>query len=91
VSDRGAKALAERLLFIFGDRNNPEKAVKDHAHVADSILGERGLFIPDVSKHEPKIVGEMSEPFNAWLECSCGQWDSETDGPYFDHLTEPAP
>jgi hypothetical protein len=59
VSDRGAKALAERLDTL-GIANEPAAAV---------ILGEHGLFIPDADKaHEPGDLHEYE------MTCRvCGQ------------------
>jgi hypothetical protein len=81
MSDRGAGVLAERLLDLFGDRGDLVKATKDHARIAKRILGEHGLFIPDVTAHEPNNDGDCA------LRCRCG-WEA-ADYPgvsYFDHL-----
>jgi hypothetical protein len=76
VSDRGAKALAERLNHYI-----------DYASdLPSAILGTTGLFIADVSKHEP-LYG------NNIRGCRCGWkrgYDPNGFESYFDHLAESA-
>jgi hypothetical protein len=97
TSDRGAKALAEalddvlpRMAFLSYGREytgDPDWDVEEfYLRAATELLLAGGLFIPDVGKHEPKIVA------NWRLGCRCG-WragaTSEIDRheSYFDHLT----
>ena len=83
MSDRGAGVLAERLLDLFGDRGDLVKATRDHARVAKRILGEHGLFIADVSNHEPIIWWAGPSPVGG---CSCGWIRSLAGDSFFDHL-----
>ena len=75
MGDRGAKALAE-LIEGLDPEWNSSKSIAEHA------LGEHGMFIADVTKHEP-IWGEDG------IGCRCG-WRGDDLGrvPYFDHIAE---
>jgi hypothetical protein len=77
VSDRGAKALAERTLKV-GARAYAGPYLSDRQ--ATAILGEHGLFIRDASGHEPTVI---PGPVRA---CSCGWVNPQTGESYFDHL-----
>jgi hypothetical protein len=85
VSDRGAKALGLAV-----DRHNEEQEpfspvhcnTGDDCHLA--ILGTTGLFIPDVTKHEPEVRGD---DVDSWVECSCGHMVGPAPESYFDHIT----
>lgn len=57
---------------------------RDLTPIAERILGERGLFLPDVTKHEP-FVSDTADG----LGCLCG-WQEELRAndveSYFEHL-----
>lgn len=81
TTDRGAKALAERLPETLG---NEEMCIAD----AKVALGEHGLFIRDVTKHEPYVAWDRNG--DAYVTCCCGGWDNEIPPvrvqSYFDHI-----
>ncbi|HLY15243.1 MAG TPA: hypothetical protein VKR24_12910 [Candidatus Limnocylindrales bacterium] len=82
MSDRGATALAVRL-------NGKEipKLGHDLVPLAEAILGASGLFIADVTKHEPMIVLDREDDDHVvepMIRCTCG-WRQVQDS-YFDHL-----
>lgn len=51
-----------------------------------AILGPTGLFIADLTKHEPTLEIEDGQPDR--LVCRCGGWTSEDGRSYFDHLLD---
>ena len=71
MNDRGAKALAEREAEF-----HPQFDVDDAA----TILGN-GLFIEDVTKHEPEVLMGKLVCFCGWLSYLAP--DNES---YFDHI-----
>jgi hypothetical protein len=77
MTDRGAKALDERLIDVWHD---PALANLEWPS-AEVLLRSTGLFIADVTKHEPRTNRD------AELVCSCG-WDETAQDyeSYFDHL-----
>jgi hypothetical protein len=87
VSDRGAKALVERIDSFW----HTDAGVSFEAEAAH-ILGTTGLFIPDVSKHAVGVTWSDNARTDVRVICFCG-WDAKDsqDQSYFDHLTEPAP
>jgi hypothetical protein len=78
TTDRGAKALTERphprgfgTYLTIGE--------------AERILGTTGLFIADVTKHEP-VLGAAQYG----IQCRCGWATSDHPGEsYFDHIGAP--
>ena len=77
MNDRGAKALAERMDML------TEKQL-GQSSATTTILGTTGLFISDVTKHEPDW--EPDRDGDPLLCCSCG-WDQTTgDGSFYDHV-----
>ena len=89
MNDRGAKALADVLEPHFGPSYFPHMTDvtifgQDAEDVARKILGTTGLFIADVTKHEPDW--EPDRDGDPLLCCSCG-WDQTTgDGSFYDHI-----
>ena len=91
VSDRGATALANRLLeWLSQSWEYGDTAYAIHRSGSESataaILDPAGLFIADVTKHEPE-----SNYGPERITCKCG-WDPSDspvwDESYFDHITE---
>lgn len=89
MSDQGAKALEYRLSTVTLENAIPTVRAGGHytqAMRARDILGTTGLFIADVTKHEPWGIPTTDE--SSALGCSCG-WESLDDQPdesYFDHI-----
>ena len=80
MSDRGAKALAERLYYGDPEPSRGPRTVPTLTRAA-AILGTTGLFIADVTKHEPNNDGDCA------LRCRCGWEASDFPGEsYFDHI-----
>ena len=80
--DRGAKALAERLYYEDPEATGNPRTVNTITR-ATAILGETGLFIADVTKHEPGI--ELDRALHPFLTCLCG-WMYHGRESYFDHI-----
>lgn len=76
--DRGAKALADRL-----EQQRSDRAfyIRSNDDVTERILGTTGLFIPDVTKHEPTY-----STMNEQMGCSCGWREGPPTESYFDHI-----
>lgn len=71
TNQQGHQALAERAYLDrppIGPRPIPQTPVVRKAWEAwvDRILGDHGVFIPDVREHEPNAGVEGS------VDCSCG-------------------
>lgn len=83
MDDRGAKALAERL---WGTDTDGLSLATYKEHAA-AILGPTGLFVADVTAHEPTLANIPFPTDDPWIGCSCG-WNREgtLTEPYFDHL-----
>jgi hypothetical protein len=84
MSDQGATALAKRW---HEDCRTKEHGADEHVVRVTKAIGPTGLFIPDVSKHEPRVMGDG----DAHLGCSCGWewdgWNGEPTESYFDHIS----
>ena len=82
--DRGARALAERLHELVPERFQGYSGFTAYEAglMTSEVLGKQGLFIADVSKHEPKHC-----PMD-WISCKCGYDQYAPRESYFDHLNE---
>jgi hypothetical protein len=84
MSDRGAKALAERLMIAYSP-NFPLGSPADFLSDAGYLLGKHGLFIPDVTAHEP-VIGQHFDSGALGIVCVCGAFDHRDGVSYFDHI-----
>lgn len=93
LDKQGARALAEREIVTEFPGLPIDRMMADRFYVewgerrAGAILGTTGLFIPDVTKHEPKVDA------NEAVSCRCGwpylatPFRTYTPGEsYFDHI-----
>lgn len=80
LKNNGAKALGNAWAGTIGDREGP--TLKYCELVAKQALGTNGLFIADVTKHEPIFIG-----IDATVLCHCNHRTFAGES-YFDHIGE---